>query len=68
MIDDPFVAHMERRCGCMDEPLDEEFDDEPTQIERLSFPKFAIVSSEDRLQQLLASAYAQYLIRLEVKA
>ena len=41
--------------------------EEPTQIERLAFPKFAIVGETDRLQQLLSSAYAQYLIHLDSK-
>ena len=39
----------------------------PTQVERLAYPKCALLTGEDRLQQLLASAYAQYMIHVEAK-
>jgi hypothetical protein len=44
--------------------------DEPeelTQIERLAHPKGAILTGEDRLQQLLACAFEQLMIHCPVK-
>jgi hypothetical protein len=58
---DPFIAHMERQKGVCDPlDMDEPDADEPTQAERLASPKCALLTAEDRLQQLLASAYEQY--------
>jgi hypothetical protein len=76
---DPFIESMEREKQC-GRPrglstrgshdytsLWRERPDELTQIDRLAFPKGALLDSSDRLQALLAAAYAQLMIHLEVK-
>jgi len=64
---DPFLVSMEERCQVNDPlDMDEPDADEPTQAQRLAYPKCTLLTSEDRLQQLLASAYAQYLIHTEI--
>jgi hypothetical protein len=39
----------------------------PTQIERLDYPKGALLTGEDKLQAYLAAVYSVYLIHAEVK-
>jgi hypothetical protein len=53
-----YFAHVD----CLPRP-----DEELTQIDRLAYPKGALLDSSDRLQALLAAAYAQLMIHLEVK-
>jgi hypothetical protein len=56
-----WIAHLD----CSAQPGD---DEELTQAARLAHPKLALITPEDRLQQLLACAYEQYMIHLDVRA
>ena len=64
-IYDPWLEHMERQKGVCDPlDMDEPDADEPTQSERLSRPKYAILTPAERLEQLCASAMSVYHISL----